>query len=131
VILFRIVADMDTYAGYNGSIVFLAVIHCDWLIIGSSTEDTTIVVDSGCHEFLSIRRVGKVGRSGGIWRYNELLCALQILGICLRACRLCSLAMSSQCNQVVYGSCWCAYSATRPRDALSGNPCTNNLYEVG
>jgi hypothetical protein len=55
------VQDVLAYTSYDGCVVFLTVVHGDGFIVGPGTEYATIVVDSGRHEFLSVRCVGKIG----------------------------------------------------------------------
>jgi hypothetical protein len=51
----------STYTSYDGCVVFLAIVHRDWFIVGSGAKYAAIVVDAGGYEFLSVRCVGKIG----------------------------------------------------------------------
>ena len=57
-----------TYASDNRRVVLLAIIYSDWFIIRASGKYTTVVVDSGCDEFLSVWCVCEVSWAGGIYK---------------------------------------------------------------
>jgi hypothetical protein len=55
-----------TYTRDDCRIVLLAVIYCDRLIVRPGCKDAAVIIDSGCDEFLSVRRVRKKGCAGRI-----------------------------------------------------------------
>jgi hypothetical protein len=59
-----------TYTGDDRSIILLAFIYRDWLIIRPCGKDAAVVVDSGCDEFLSVGCVCEVGCARGIWDFS-------------------------------------------------------------
>ena len=61
-----------TYSSHDCRIILLTVVDCDWFIVGPSAEDAAIVVDSGCNELLSIRRVGKVCCARGVCKFKSV-----------------------------------------------------------
>lgn len=60
-----------TYTSYYGCIVFLAIVYCHRLVVGSGTEHAAVVVNSGRNELLSVRCVCEVSCAGGVCVFSQ------------------------------------------------------------
>jgi hypothetical protein len=50
-----------TYASHNRRVVLLTLVYSNWFIVGSRSENTAVVIDSGCDKPFSGRCVCEVG----------------------------------------------------------------------